>query len=340
MLLAILNDVLDLSKIEAGKLSLEVLPFDLEQLARGAHATFTAIAHKKGVSFDLTVEPSACGVFNGDSTRIRQILYNLVSNALKFTEAGQVIVVISSLETGFSICVSDTGVGISADNMERLFTKFEQADVSTTRRFGGTGLGLSICRELTRLIGGRIYAESVLGEGSKFTVDLPLERLPNSAAPLVLEPEPEPETAPTSDNEHIRLLAAEDNQVNRLVLKTLLHQIGIFPVFANDGRAAIDAWALEDWDIILMDMQMPVMDGLAATRHIREQERLTGRPSTPIIALTANAMSHHIAEYQAAGIDELVSKPVDITRLIEVIYSVLGNVADADEAAGAVAARA
>jgi len=328
MLLAILNDVLDLSKIEAGKLDLEILPFDLKTLVRGSFEAFAAIADQKSLSFDLTVEPSACGLFHGDATRIRQIIYNLVSNALKFTEAGQVKIVVTGLEVGFSIRVSDTGVGISSQNLERLFTKFEQADVSTTRRFGGTGLGLSICRELTRLMGGRISVESVVGEGSTFTVDLPLERLPDDAALTSFESAPEPDPAYQPGDRPVRLLAAEDNHINQLVLKTLLHQIGISPVFADNGRDALHAWTLQDWDIILMDMQMPVMDGLAASRYIREQEGLTGRPRTPIIALTANAMSHHIEDYRAAGMDAFVSKPIGIAKLLEAISSILGETSE------------
>ncbi len=328
MLLAILNDILDLSKIEAGKLSLEMLPFDFEDLARGAHAAFTAIAHKKGLSFDLRVEPSVSGLYDGDATRVRQIIYNLISNALKFTESGHVRVLITGLDAGILIQVSDTGIGIPSDDLKRLFSKFEQADASTTRRFGGTGLGLAICRELTTLMGGRIDAHSVVGEGSTFSVNLPLVRLTGEA---VTTPNDDMANRAGADNvtdAPVRLLAAEDNQVNQLVLKTLLNQVGICPVLVDDGRAAVDAWEAEPWDVILMDMQMPVMDGLTATRMIREQERLSGRPRTPIVALTANAMSHHIAEYRAAGMDEFVSKPIDIGKLVEAVASALSQASD------------
>jgi CheY-like chemotaxis protein/nitrogen-specific signal transduction histidine kinase len=328
MLLAILNDILDLSKIEAGKLALEVLPFNLEELARGAHGAFTAIAHEKGLSFDLRVEPSACAMFSGDSTRVRQIIYNLVSNALKFTETGHVRVLITGLEAGFSIQVTDTGIGISDDNLKRLFSKFEQGDASTTRRFGGTGLGLAICRELTVLMGGRIEAYSLEGEGSTFTVNLPLERLSGDAVATLSDAMRDCVAAENVADAPVRLLAADDNPVNQLVLQTLLHQLGICPVLVDDGGAAVDAWGAQDWDVILMDMQMPVMDGLAATRAIREQERLTGRARTPIIAFTANAMSHQIAEYRAAGMDEFVSKPIDISKLVEAIASVLSLASD------------
>jgi CheY-like chemotaxis protein len=237
-------------------------------------------------------------------------------------------VVITGLDAGFSIQVSDTGIGIPTGDLERLFSKFEQADASITRRFGGTGLGLAICRELAALMGGRIYARSVVGEGSTFTVDLPLERLSdaavlNSSAPTFGLPRPDDVA-----DRPLRLLAAEDNQVNQLVLKTLLHQVGIAPVLVDDGRAAVDAWAAQYWDLILMDMQMPVMDGLTATRMIRDQEKRTGRPRTAIIALTANAMSHHIAEYKAAGMDEFVSKPIDLGKLIEAMTAALSEASD------------
>jgi len=300
----------------------------LEEIAQGAYASFTAIAQKKGISFDLCVEPSARAVFKGDSTRVRQIIYNLVSNALKFTETGHVQVLISGLDTGFAIEVRDTGIGISAEDLKKLFAKFEQADASTTRQFGGTGLGLAICKELTLLMGGVIDAQSVVGEGSVFSVDLPLERLPDHAVRKLIDAPPERSEANDDEATPVRLLAAEDNQVNQLVLQTLLQQIGIYPVLVNDGSAAVEAWASQDWDIILMDMQMPVMDGLTAARTIREKEKLTGRARTPIVAVTANAMSHQIAEYRTAGIDELVSKPINIQQLIKTISFTLGYASD------------
>ena len=322
MLLAILNDILDLSKIEAGKLELEQAPFDLEDLARGAHAAFTAIANKKGLSFDLMVEPSAVGSYLGDSTRVRQILYNLVSNALKFTEAGEVRVRIFGQARGFVMAISDTGVGIEPDRVAHLFQKFEQADASTTRKFGGTGLGLSICRELAHLMGGAIAVESLVGRGSVFTVTLPLERSADvrvSAAPLAIAAAPDAELGQRT----LRVLAAEDNPVNQMVLKTLLHQAGVHPMLVGDGQAALAAWEANDWDLILMDMQMPVMDGLDATRAIRARERATGRLRTPIIALTANVMAHQIATYVEAGMDRFVGKPIEVGELFAAIEAVL-----------------
>ncbi len=326
MLLAILNDVLDLSKIEAGKLALEHAPFGTEELAKGAHAVFTAIAEQKGLSFELTVEPAAAGAYVGDSTRVRQILYNLVSNALKFTEVGEVRVTLSPLSRGFRITVSDTGVGIPSDRIVHLLQKFEQADSSTTRRFGGTGLGLSICRELAALMGGEITVQSVIDQGSVFTVDLPLERSEIAVVP----PEPKEASGVTRERT-LRVLAAEDNAVNQLVLKTLLHQAGVRPLIVGDGQAAVDAWAVEDFDLILMDMQMPILDGLGATRAIRDRERAAGRTRTPIVALTANAMSHQIAACIEAGIDHFVSKPIEVGELFTAIEAALGGRAGEEE---------
>ncbi len=324
-LLAILNDVLDLSKIEAGKLELEETQFDVAGLARGAHAAFTAIANKKGLSFDLLIEPGAQGVYRGDSTRVRQILYNLVSNALKFTEQGEVRVSVARNDAGLRLSVSDTGIGIPPARLTSLFQKFEQADASTTRRYGGTGLGLAICRELASLMGGTITAVSELDRGSTFVVTLPL---PWIGASIVLPTPPAIDAsspAEIAEGPPLRVLAAEDNTVNQLVLKTLLHQIGIDPVVVENGVQAVEAWAREPWDVILMDVQMPEMDGPTATGIIRTREAAEGRARTPIIALTANAMAHQVAEYLDAGMDGFVPKPIEVGRLFEALQQVLEN---------------
>jgi PAS domain S-box-containing protein len=330
-LLAILNDVLDLSKIEAGKLELEESEFDIAEVARGAHAAFTAIAQKKGLSFDMMVEDAAKGRYRGDSTRVRQIVYNLVSNALRFTEDGQVRVMVGRADGAVVIRVSDTGIGIAQDRLSALFEKFEQADASMTRRYGGTGLGLAICRELAGLMNGEIGAESLPGQGSTFTVRLPLERIGEALEAVRAEEKVEEEAEPEVSGPPLRILAAEDNKVNQLVLKTLLHQIGIDPVVVDDGAKALAAWEAGEWDVILMDVQMPELDGPSATRRIREIEAKSGRPRTPIIALTANAMSHHVAEYEAAGMDGFVAKPLQIGQLFAAIQSAVADEADAPE---------
>nr|MBP9755394.1 response regulator [Phenylobacterium sp.] len=334
-LLHILNDVLDLSKIEAGKLELEEAEFDISDLARGAHAAFTAIANKKGLSFDLAVESDARGVYVGDSTRVRQILYNLVSNALKFTESGEVRVRVARTADGLRLTVADTGIGIPPERLAGLFQKFEQADASTTRRYGGTGLGLAICRELAQLMGGAIRAESAPGEGSTFSVTLPLTK--SSATHVLPAPDAGVVEATPMEVGALRVLAAEDNTVNQLVLKTLLHQIGVDPVVVANGQLAVEAWAREDWDVILMDIQMPEMDGPTATGIIRAREAAEGRARTPIIALTANAMAHQVAEYMDAGMDGFVAKPIEVGRLFAALQAVL-EVEDEVEGGASVAA--
>ena len=331
-LLAILNDVLDLSKIEAGKLELEQAEFDISELAAGATGAFAATAQAKGLAFELKVERGARGVYRGDSVRVRQILYNLVSNALKFTEAGSVKVVVSRKGGRLSIIVSDTGIGVADDKLSNLFQKFEQADASTTRRYGGTGLGLAICRDLAELMGGSIRAESTLGKGATFTVDLPLTRI--SATPAKAAPQAKPQDGPI-ENLSIRVLAAEDNGMNQLVLKTLLEQIGVEPVLVGNGREAVEAWAREPWDLILMDVQMPEMDGPTATGVIRARERAEGRPRTPIVALTANAMSHQVAEYLQSGMDDFVAKPIEAGRLYAVIQAALEKAPQGEATAAA-----
>ncbi|HUZ13861.1 MAG TPA: ATP-binding protein [Caulobacteraceae bacterium] len=310
-LLAILNDILDLSKIEAGKLELEIIEFDLGDIARGAYAAFTALANKKGLSFALDIERGR-GRYRGDPTRLRQILYNLISNALKFTDAGEIRVTAAWTGEALRIRVADTGIGISAESLARLFGKFDQLDSSTTRRFGGTGLGLAICRELARLMGGDIEVESEEGRGASFEVVLPLPRLGEESARAALAPAPPPATLEAVS---LRVLAAEDNAVNQLVLKTLLHQLGVEPWVVDTGAAAVEAWENGAWDLVLMDIQMPVMDGLAATAAIRARERATQRRRTPIIALSANAMSHQIDQYLAAGMDGHVAKPIEVQAL-------------------------
>jgi PAS domain S-box-containing protein len=325
-LLAILNDVLDLSKIEAGKLELESISFDLGEIVLGAHAAFTAIAHKSGVSFALDIEPSAQGTYRGDPTRIRQILYNLISNALKFTEEGEVRVTVGWMDPCLRLVISDTGIGMTPDQTAGLFQKFAQADASTTRRFGGTGLGLAICSDLAKLLGGDIAIESKLGHGSTFVVSLPLTRLGASQASAVAAIE---EEAASFD---LRILAAEDNPINQLVLKTMLAQVGVEPVMVENGVQAVAAWEAGEWDVILMDVQMPVMDGLAAAKAIRRSERETGRARTPIIALTANAMSHHVEEYANAGMDRHVSKPIEAAQLFGALEIVLQEATRASDA--------
>jgi CheY-like chemotaxis protein len=321
-LLAVLNDLLDLSKIEAGHLDLELIEFNIEEVAIGVGSVYTEMANRKGVSFSVSLGENVRGIWLGDSIRIRQILYNLVSNALKFTSRGDVKVRLETTDDGkLSISVIDTGVGIPADKVGKLFTNFYQTDSSNTRRFGGTGLGLAICRQLCELMGGAIDVESREGEGSTFRVTLPLKRV--AARDCVLNPDRQDYTGDAEpvfvDVAELRVLAAEDNASNQLVLRALMQAFNILPVIVNDGLEAVDAAKTQDFDIILMDIQMPTMDGIAATAAIRAWETEGSRSPTPIIALSANAMTHQIQTYLAAGMDGHVAKPIDIGRLAEVL---------------------
>ena len=327
-LLAILNDILDLSKIEAGKLELEHVAFEIGDVAETAHASFKALARQKGLKFKLFVADRAKGAYLGDPTRVRQLLFNLVSNALKFTDEGEIrLAVEAGAKGGLVLSVSDTGVGIAPDRLERIFDKFEQADLSATRRHGGAGLGLAICRELCTLMGGTIGAESELGKGARFTVALPLERVAGGAAKPAAAPKP----AGPAEAQDLRILAAEDNPTNQLVLKALLAQVGVEPVVVENGRLAVEAWESGGFDLILMDIQMPEMGGMEAARAIRAAEAALGRPRIPIVALTANAMAHQVAEYEGAGMDAHVPKPIDTALLFGTIERLLSEPAEAGE---------
>jgi signal transduction histidine kinase/CheY-like chemotaxis protein len=329
-LLRVLNDILDISKIEARKLEIETVEFDLGETLGGVHATFAPVAAQRGLEFNVQVG-DADGLYLGDPARVRQIISNLVSNALKFTASGAIRVLAAKDAAGIRVEVSDTGIGISPEVAATLFAKFAQADVSTTRRYGGTGLGLAISRELAEMMGGSITLASTPGQGSIFTVRLKLERIgearcaPPPRQTTVLLPEPEPSK--------VRILAAEDNHINRLVLKTLLNQIGLHPDIVGDGALAVEAWRHGAYDVILMDIQMPELDGIGATREIRAEEAATGRRRTPILGLTANAMAHQVDEYLRAGMDGHVSKPIDVAKLFAALEAALGEAAQAEDLA-------
>lgn len=314
-LLHILNDVLDLAKIEAGKLDLEEIRFDLDALLHQTQAGFRALAEGKGLAFDVTVAPSAAGAWMGDPTRLRQILANLISNAIKFTDTGGVTVSAAADEHGLILTVADTGPGVTPEQMPRLFQKFAQADETTTRRYGGTGLGLSICGELVQLMGGAIQARHSQPHGLVFETRLPLRRAEADATRAPAEAAP----SAAFDGGGLRVLAAEDHPVNRQVLALLLAQVGITPHLVENGAEAVAAWRAGDWDLILMDVQMPVMDGPTAAAAIRAEEAEFARPRTPIIALTANVMTQQVESYRQAGMDDSVAKPIEVNALIEAI---------------------
>jgi len=319
-LTGILNDVLDLSKIEAGALELESIPFDLVELLGRSQQTFAMLAAEKGLVQKLEISDAVAGVYRGDPGRLRQVIHNLLSNAVKFTARGVVTLGASPAVGGVRIFVTDTGPGFADHQHEKLFGRFVQLDASTTRQHGGAGLGLAICRELCGLMGGTISVKSRPGQGSTFTVELPLQPMTR------IEPSPpmdETETTPVARSS-LKILAAEDNPVNRLVLRAMLQQAGIDPVIVEDGAKAVQAWSDQAWDVILMDIHMPVMDGLKALAEIRRRESEGGLARTPIIALTANAMSHQVEDLMAAGMDDHVSKPIDVRRLFDALDRALG----------------
>ena len=326
-LLAVLNDVLDLSKIEAGKLELVEQDFDLERLANSVFDGFGALAAEKGLRFEVEVAPAARGAWRGDADRLRQIVANLVSNAVKFTAKGAVTARFEAADAGgLRLSVTDTGIGIAEDKILTLFEKFTQADSSTTRQYGGTGLGLAICRELAQLMGGQVSVLSQEGEGSTFIVELPFAR--GSGLAQVEAPAP----APDVQSGRVRVLAAEDNLVNQKVLKAIVEPMDVELTLVGDGRAAVDAWRTGAFEVILMDIQMPVMDGITAAKTIRAAELAERRPRTPILALTANALVHQVEEYLAAGMDGHVAKPIEISKLYDAMNRALSEPATAEAA--------
>ena len=325
-LLTILNDVLDLAKIEARKVELEIAAFDLETLVDQSQEAFRAIADSKGLGFESRIDPEAIGSWRGDTTRLRQVVSNLISNAVKFTDVGRVVFTVSKVEGGLRFVVEDTGPGVTPEQLPRLFSRFVQADASTTRKYGGTGLGLSICSELAALMGGKITADQALPRGLRFTFDVPVERINDerrtASDRTAGEMGDQPEQGRT-----LRILAAEDHPVNRHVLTLLLSQAGITPHIVENGAEAVEAWregAVDGpWDLILMDVQMPVMDGPTAARTIRAEERAGGRSPVPIIALTANVMTHQIDDYRQAGMETFVAKPIQVEALLAAIQMAL-----------------
>jgi PAS domain S-box-containing protein len=321
-LLSLLNDLLDMSKIEADQVELEEGLVDTRVLADGARGVFVALAGEKDLTLTLRLTRSARGCWVGDPTRVRQILHNLISNAIKFTDVGSISVDISRRAGHLVLRVADTGIGIAAPKLGSVFERFVQADASMTRRYGGSGLGLTICRDLVSLMKGDIQVQSVEGEGATFVVRLPLARAPQLS---LVEWAVGRGADPLPGSPGLRVLAAEDNAINQLVLKTMLSAVGVEPAVVSNGQEAVAAWGAGEFDVVLMDIQMPVMDGLSAVKLIRQAELIQGRSRTPIIAVTANGMAHHRAEYLTAGMDAMVAKPISMSDLLETIDAVLAS---------------
>ena len=336
-LLRILNDILDFSKLDAGRMTFETAPFSPVGLAHDALSVYSPYALAKGLAIRLDADPLAPPALLGDAGRIRQVLHNLVANAVKFTDAGEVVIAVRGIDrTAMAATVewtvSDTGIGIAPGKLATLFDAFVQADNSITRRFGGSGLGLAISRQIVDRMGGTIEVQSVQGQGSEFRFCLTL--------PLAQETAPQADPAQASAvltarlaalGRPMRVLVAEDNPTNQFVVRRLLKGFAIPVDLANDGVEAVQAAAATTYDMICMDMRMPEMDGLEATRVIR---RGTG-PSrlAPIVAMTANAFPEDMAACRAAGMSDFVAKPVSKERLVEAILRALPEVPEV--AAGA-----
>ena len=326
-LLGLLNDILDLSKVEAGKLKLESIAFDPQQLLHEVVALFSEAAEQKGLSIVQEWHGQGSSRYQADPLRIRQMLGNLISNAIKFTETGWVriegrVVQCDAAAAVLEFAVADSGIGIPEDRRHRLFQPFSQVDSSTTRQFGGTGLGLSIIRSLATAMGGEVGVESVPGSGSRFWFRIQARlldagadtrRTPRQASPAKASDDGMPAL-------HGSVLVAEDNQTNRYVIVRMLEKFGLTVSFAENGQQAVDlVFAGERPDLVLMDIQMPVMDGFDATRVIRQREAEEGRSRLPIIALTADAFEDDRQHCLDAGMDDFLAKPVVLKALRSIL---------------------
>jgi len=319
----LVNDVLDAAKIEAGHMRLEAEPFTLRNLVRDVAELHAAAAAAKDIALSWRVSPAAAAVYLGDQTRLTQVLSNLLSNAVKFTARGQVRLTARPTKRGLRFVVCDTGAGFDEEDAQRLFQPFEQADASTTRRHGGTGLGLAICQSLVELMGGRISVRSGIGRGSAFAVFVPLTPSGEASPGAVAGPAfqvTEPERAP-------RILLVEDHPTNQKVVAMILEPIGADLTIVDNGQAAVEAARAGAFDLILMDIQMPVMDGLEATVQIRRAEQQSG-VRTPIICLTANTSQAEAQACLAAGGDLHVAKPCRAEILLRAVFHSLVGARD------------
>jgi|GEM_PF-1392302 len=321
-LLSIINDILDLSKIEAGKIELEAANFSLQQCIRTTTAMQIPRILEKHLQIETKISPEIPEVVNGDQLRVKQILLNLLSNAVKFTAHGQISIQASLLESRnehllVQISVSDTGVGIAAEALDRIFDPFTQADASTSRKFGGTGLGLAICRQLAELMGGGIRAESEEGKGSRFHLRLPFKR---PGEPEKRSSDHQLPDHPLPHRKPLKILVAEDNPLNLRAAELLLQKAGHHPQCAENGQQALELWQRGDIDLILMDLHMPCMSGAEALLVIRSAEQGTGK-HTPVIALTADALKGTREALLQQGFDAYLAKPFRLEELLETLDS-------------------
>ncbi|MBF0590126.1 MAG: response regulator, partial [Magnetococcales bacterium] len=322
-LMGLINDILDLSKIEAGQLSLESIPFDLHALIYKVLEIFQFKVKLKQVNLEVRIDEATPQFVIGDPQRLKQIVLNLVGNALKFTERGEVILALEAAgQEQVTFSVQDSGIGIPAERLEQIFSPFQQADSSVTRRYGGTGLGLTICRHLVETMDGALAAESRVGVGSRFyfTVRLPVIKATPLTEPSLRTRQERPlDGAALSDSHSRRILLVDDSEDNRLLIEAYLRKTDHHLVSVSNGAEAVERFMSESFDIVLMDIQMPVMDGITATRKIRNWEREQSSDPTPIIALTAHAMKKDMERSLKAGCDLHLTKPLKKHRLMDVI---------------------
>lgn len=316
-LLDLISDILDFSKIESGQMELEETEFSVRQVVADACAVVAPLASTKGNVINASVADTIQAAYRGDAKKYRQILLNLLSNANKFTNNGEINIAVEQKTSNagsfvIETVVSDTGAGIESSNHERLFQPFVQEDSSTSRRYGGTGLGLTICKNFSELMGGRIWFESIKGEGSTFSFSVTLK--PGDASKIEIAQNSN-KRAPTAISQiepakhSLRILVAEDNETTRMLMSAMLSKLGHTVQTAENGRDAIEKYQSGSFDIVLMDMQMPIMDGPEAMELIRAQEK--GKSAIPIIALTADALEENHKGYREAGADTVATKPVD-----------------------------
>ena len=324
----LLSDVLDLARIESGKITIETVPFHAGDMVRGVAALSQLRCDEKGVQLTVSISPDLDGLVSGDMVRVRQVVTNFLSNAVKFTESGTISVVAERTAAGLArFTVADTGVGFDPANKGRVMGRFQQADSSITRRFGGTGLGLAICCELANLMGGSVDCDSIPDEGARFWMELPLPPADTETAAIVST------AAAADDSARLRILVADDHPTNRRVVELMLGDVADL-VSAENGQEALDALtAGSPFDLVLMDMQMPVMDGLTAVKEIRRLEAANTQPRLPIIMLTANAMPEHIADADAAGADLHLGKPFTAQALFDAISEAIAAGASQEELA-------
>ncbi len=323
----VLTDILDFSKIEAGEIQLARDEFSMTTLVSRIAELHRASAEAKGLQFHWSVAPDMDRRFAGDTVRLTQVLSNLLSNAVKFTEAGEVRLDVLNVGGATLFSVSDTGIGFDDEVRKRLFRRFEQADASIRRRFGGTGLGLAISRSLIELMGGMVDVVSEPGKGSIFSVLVPLDAVAGEAQVEAEDP------FEAFDIAGARVLLAEDHPTNQKVVQLVLDSVGVDPVIVENGALALEALKAGRFDVVLMDMQMPELDGLSATTQLRAWEREQGLPRTPVIMLTANALDEHVRASFEAGADAHLSKPIRADALIEAIIQAMAGREDPAEVA-------